>query len=668
MRRWFAPALTFLAIGLASLCFPTSQSLEPANPALAQAELYRWFDSLGYDAVLNGKFGRIQEVSGSFKGGKVFTQNTFGFLVNGQPLTLTNLDLATNVYQSDQVIRDWKTHVSFEELDLGDWLKTQLELIERSTSPFSSTSIGDGGKTYGDVELFVLSRAASARKLDAIANLLYLKLSRENNFVDSLKQDVEFSGISSLAVEIGIPYIPRTETVEGLKRFCRNFPSDTYVSFAKDAISVLSQMDSKSNPLQNEQVERLPIDRRIPALINELADQTGYQRSIPGECDVFSDPRGEKSPAAQLAKIGYPALPQLLNTLSDRRFSYSERALMTPPFTVLRVREVALQIIEKIANRPFHLSDAEGQSVSLGGAWSLAADEAKAAILAKAVRTWWATTRSLGERQSLIEGVRAGSYSSADQALRLIAAYPKDALPSISEGVKLAKDGWVRVSLLEALKKLPGTEKLSLARREMKLDRDLSVRLAGAEVVAEANPEIATRAMISELARIRFKVVLEDQICQAKLIPILFMSGDPTAVNAIAKRLPDMEPRQRLDVVDDAMSYADSKSWFWSPFTRRAPLSGYKPAVANLLATELGDTTRLNLDGLFNGVNVTNPRVCEMAALALSELMPSARGYIQTAASEGLSRKQVADLNEWLKSKHRPMLPEPSKLPDAIGR
>ena len=74
----------------------------------------------------------------------------------------------------------------------------------------------------------------------------------------------------------------------------------------------------KAPPLDELEGEAL-----VAELIYQLRNQNGQQWSQPGACDIFLDERGEESPAGRLVAIGFPAVPQLIEVIEDKRFTRS---------------------------------------------------------------------------------------------------------------------------------------------------------------------------------------------------------------------------------------------------------------------------------------------------------------------------------------------------------
>jgi hypothetical protein len=102
-----------------------------------------------------------------------------------------------------------------------------------------------------------------------------------------------------------------------------------------------------------EQLAKLDRAEQIRELIFQLRDQHGEQMSWPGSCDVFKtlDER-EDTPAHELVKMGYAAVPQLIGALDDRRISRSVTCHRMHFYSheVLRVRDCAEQILSRITD------------------------------------------------------------------------------------------------------------------------------------------------------------------------------------------------------------------------------------------------------------------------------------------------------------------------------
>lgn len=147
---------------------------------------------------------------------------------------------------------------------------------------------------------------------------------------------------------------------------------------------MLRQMivEDNTHTKQAQSFAEMTQEEQIAELIFQLRDQNGRQWGQPGTCDIFSDPRGENSPAEQLVQIGYPAVPQLIEALEDPRFTRSVGFWRDFVFShhVLRVGDAALAILERIADRSFYQHTYTNAQMTK--------DEETAAVKA-AVEAWW---------------------------------------------------------------------------------------------------------------------------------------------------------------------------------------------------------------------------------------------------------------------------------------
>ena len=117
-----------------------------------------------------------------------------------------------------------------------------------------------------------------------------------------------------------------------------------------------SKRIANTPPKDRKPFEQLSKKEQIAELIFQLRDQNGHQFSQPGSCDIF-DPISVKqdTPAHRLVKMGYDAVPQLIEAMEDQRFTRSVGFHRNFYFShhVLRVGDCALTILERITGRSF---------------------------------------------------------------------------------------------------------------------------------------------------------------------------------------------------------------------------------------------------------------------------------------------------------------------------
>ena len=222
--------------------------------------------------------------------------------------------------------------------------------------------------------------------------------------------------------------------------------------------------------------EKLDKKEQIAELIFQLRDQNGYQMWSDGpSCDVFVTRDGSKdSPAHRLVEIGYDAVPQLIDALSDPRPSRSfgaGRSYSFPEY-VLTVGDCANQILSRIAGRSFYQP----------GDNRMAHDGATQQV-EKEARQWYADFLAKGEKQSLIDATARGDKNSPDQGQRLLKDYPDAALPALVAGARAAKDRSVRSSLVHLVGRVPGEPSQAFLLEELRQGPILGPRLAAAQIL-----------------------------------------------------------------------------------------------------------------------------------------------------------------------------------------
>ena len=220
-------------------------------------------------------------------------------------------------------------------------------------------------------------------------------------------------------------------------------------------------------------------DDRVADLIFQLRNQNGRQWCQPGACDIFNDPRKDKSPAHQLVKLGHDAVPQLIEAMDDRRFTRSVGYHRDFRFShhVLRVGDCAVSILERIAGRGFYRrSHTNAAMIKYGG-------ESRTG---KEIRAWWSEVREKGSRQVLIDGVTCGDDNAPSQAALLLDRHPEDAFAAIAEGVGNAENEWVRTSLIQLAAATEAPAVVDFLERQMNDAGNLQERVAAARRTAPA--------------------------------------------------------------------------------------------------------------------------------------------------------------------------------------
>src|SRR5262249_22999681 len=124
-----------------------------------------------------------------------------------------------------------------------------------------------------------------------------------------------------------------------------------------DMVDILKQMVNEDRDHANSRkpFEQLDKNEQIAELIFQLRDQNGHQFWQPGYPDIFINFDGKETPAHRLVKMGYDAVPQLIESIEDQRFTRSVGFHRNFYFShyVLRVGDCALDILRHITARSF---------------------------------------------------------------------------------------------------------------------------------------------------------------------------------------------------------------------------------------------------------------------------------------------------------------------------
>ena len=226
--------------------------------------------------------------------------------------------------------------------------------------------------------------------------------------------------------------ISRPQLLEQAEKFLKTYPASEYATRARDfsdRLKIMIGEDAARTKLTDEQLAALPVEKRVAELIFRLRDQNGQQQSQPGACDFFDDIQGStNTPAHQLLRLGYPAVPQLTDALSNTNFTRSVGYWRNFRFShrVLTVGDCALAILQRMSGAPFYVRQTTSSYLSGDGN----ADDVKTAV-----REWYGKVQKFGEKETLIQAVETGDPTSIGQANLLLQRYPDSAEEAIMTGI-----------------------------------------------------------------------------------------------------------------------------------------------------------------------------------------------------------------------------------------
>lgn len=190
----------------------------------------------------------------------------------------------------------------------------------------------------------------------------------------------------------GDPRVSRAELLRRFEAFLEHFPtSPAHADTAEEAARVLETMVAEDDvhATSVKPFEDLTRREQVAELIYQLRDQNGSQRSDPGTPSIWVSADGtttEDTPAHKLKALGFDAVPQLIEALTDRRFTRTVGWWRRHTYShyVVRVGHAASEILSAIA----------GCRLGLGvyGA-KLPHSFERAEAAQRDARAWWAEQR-----------------------------------------------------------------------------------------------------------------------------------------------------------------------------------------------------------------------------------------------------------------------------------
>jgi WD40 repeat protein len=654
---------------------PTRSTTEERKKA------FQWFNGLGFPDAKDRKLIRVVTGTVCFNNGKPAT-NTFvdGFLLDekGDRFTVLTLSLAEESYEKTPNGEAPVSRVGFEYVDWKAGATAYLKALQApkdDSMNFPSPWEEDLGPR---TKAFVWAWACWRNGLDELAGSLYdqaLKLPKgygldpESPPAQPLQalvaEDLASIELRRAAIVFyvfnGRP-VARTELVKRFEHIVKHYPGTEHYEDAKRTVDLLTQMiaeDAEHAKKHVPPLDKLSIKDRVAELIFQLRDQN--QRPWPatensgntvtitvagdgaaqisGSAGNFAPWQGSGETAAhKLAKIGFEAVPQLIDHIDDQRFTRLARSATGFHFPdhIIRVGDCAVKILEHVAARRF---------------WK---ENERTVQTKRRIQEWHDGYLKKGEKQMLIEGVTSGDENSYDQAVRLTERYPDAALAAIRAGLEAVKDPAVRVQLIAAAGAIAGDSPVPLLLTELKEGPSAAGRLSAAMSLHRRSRPEAVRAMIAEWhgkrpqpkARPVANNVESENPDDALPIVAKFLaeSCNVEAIAALEKNLGNRSLTLRQEV----------HSCCWralAPNNENAPKlpKAVRLALEHVLISMLDDT---DLDyGLTcnrKGKPISAPRVCDTVAETFNRMTPKTYPFDLAASLYKRDCAIIEIKNAWL--------------------
>jgi hypothetical protein len=653
-------------------------------PALTeeQVKAFTWFNTLGFPDAKGRPFVRVATGYWSQTGSSPENSYVHGLLLEekGEDFTVLTLDLTTRSFHKTPKNAPEHERVGYEKLDLSKWTADYLKWLHEAAAK-KDDFMRQATRAFGRrqlaerAEIFVIAWVCWRNGLDKEAGQIYNQAAgvpaetrgrdrpAEQSFRQGLAVDIGHGQMWQAVLDFGHPSVSRPQLLERFERIVRNYPQSEHVTRARETITLLKQMIKEDEEHAKKRAAGKPFEQlskreQIEELIFQLRDQNGKQDSQPGSCDIFDDfdpeTRGrvdKDTPAHQLVKMGYDAIPQLIEVLEDQRFTRSVGYHRDFYFShyVLRVGDCAEQIITRIAGRSFY------QRYSTSGAM---VKDSEAASVKKRVQDWYEELKKNGAQRMLVEATEKGDWQSVAQAKMLLKRYPDAASASILAGAKAAKEDWARTELVKIAAQIKGDGPLPFLLSEVKDGPFLGSRLAAAEALHKRGRSEGVTAMIVEWNHPRpvpptDRIGDHSEFERDMLARFLAHCGKPDAVAALAKDFRRRPVSQRFFVLL-CLGFSDSKA--------------VQVAIVDLLVSELDDDEQQigTIAGL-GGKNFSDPRMCDIAGHFLNQLDPQKYPFDASASVAQRDKGIVLLKNAWRKEHGLAALPVPSRVIPAVA-
>jgi len=404
-----------LVFGVLSIHLPAQEVQQDQDPT----PVFAWFEAHGYPPLGDKRFVRFS----------LGDRSRFGFVIEEHGDQLRGLTL-----EGQQLIAEDTDDITWSTASFDEHLRQTLRLWTIDRSQFGMSASADPSPNQGSVFLML---AWAAHQRGATAHVRQLMQAARETYSDYTKplakllaEDLAKVALWRLILDFGHPEIGWAELASRCEALQRRFPDSRLAASARRMHKVLVQMIAD----ERRHVQTTEPRGRFAELVFRLREQNGRPGDRPGQCDVFADPRGTDSPAAQLAAAGTDAIEHLLPAFDSDRFSRSVACFRSNVFShrVLTVGAVALQVFARITGY-------ETQSP---------AD----------ARRWWQDYQSRGAIAVYSDGALSGN---AELARRLLLIDPDIALVTISEALNTARP-MQTTQLLAVLSGLPDPQAAEL--------------------------------------------------------------------------------------------------------------------------------------------------------------------------------------------------------------
>ena len=665
----------FLAAGLVaamSIGIVQSTCAAAPDPLSPQARAdFEWFSTLGFPDLKDCPYVRVATCWWGYSSSAPPSQNvTYGFLLstNASGFTVYDSYMREETFQLPNPATEkptnqfgLSTRPEYEVVGLSNGVQELFE-VYRDPQVWKEKSQMFGGLAYDAGDVFTLAWACWRNGLDAQAAQLYDQAGKwgfrwgqdvkTTNFSLALEKNLGAVMYDRAVYDFEKTEISRPQLLAQFQSVVTNYPHSQDLERAKQFVVALKRMvaeDEAHAKFAATNLAQLPEEQQVRELIFRLRDQTGGRIMIPGPFEIFGDWGRTNTPAHQVLRLGYAAVPQLIAALDDPAFSRMVESGLTdfrqtemPEPMVLTVGDCAEAILERITGRAFFFHPRDDSShFSRDG--DLPATR-------KAIETWWAVAEKKGEKQTLIEEI-ACPNPNLGLVENLCQRFPEVAAATIIRGALAATNSDTRYQLVFEVAKLDDPQVADFLSQDEVSAPSLRERVNAAYGLRDRRKEDAVQAMIHEWEN---PAPGKSDDTGGLLVGFLAAADSVPAIQALGRNLRQRPSSTRWWVTESVGGQT------------RTPVGGTNRlsqatlnAIEEFLVAALDDT-----EETMNYIPAQqrwehHPRLCDMAGGYLSQRWPDRYVFDSSLGLHSRNRQRVECQNVWRLARNLPALPLP---------
>jgi hypothetical protein len=471
--------------------------------------------------------------------------------------------------------------------------------------------------------------------------------SRKDFPTPTLREEVERNLPAALMLRttaaFGDPRLTRSDLLRRYEEVLRNYPNSqertNALAMARKVQHMIAE-DAAHAQNHSKPLAELPVEEQIRELIFHLRDQ--YREPVRQEwaCECLRSWRGTTNdPEASLLRLGYAAVPQLIETVDSETLSrYVLGEDPYPGYTCWSVGKCAEDILGQIAGRSFSNLEYTKANIAARGSLSPARN---------AVETWWAEFQKTGEKQMLLDGVARADEDSPAQAALLRQKYPEISTRALIDAAEGSTNAQIREQLSDQRAELGEAPGLAFLRQVMVKDPILSTRVNAAIGLFKHDPSAALGAMASEWRA--FTNPQADGFERWQMLVQFFASYESIeAISVLTNGLSKRSVEVRYEVID-SLGDPDTVRLAYASGDSSASSSG---AIETALVHALEDRER-------NFRAMHDLRVCDLAGDYLAKRWPKRYAFDRTAPLRIRDRQRIQCINVWRQAQGLPVLELP---------